>query len=72
MVADDRWGGRSTLNTRREILPRLRDLGRDSAERWVGENLAAVGSHPTVDLANFARPSVELHAEDGGMSPQPG
>jgi len=54
----------STLDTRWGVLRQLRDLGRDSAARWLGENLAAVGVHPTVDLDKFARPTLELRADD--------
>lgn len=53
----------STLDTRWDALRRLRDLGRDSAARWLAGNLAAVGAHPSIDLAGFARPAVELRAE---------
>ena len=50
---------------------RLRDLGRASAAHRLDENLVAVGARPTLDPATFARPSVELRAEDGGTSPWP-
>jgi NTE family protein len=62
----------SALDTRWDFLRRLRDLGRDTAERWLGENLIAVGAHPTLDLAKFARPAVELRAEERRMPSPPG
>src|SRR3954463_1071039 len=54
----------SALDTRWDALRRLRDLGRGTAERWLDDNLAAVGTRPTLDLARFARPAVEIHVED--------
>ncbi len=55
----------SALDARWGHLRELRDLGRGTAERWLGENLAAVGRRPTVDLDRFAAPPVELRAEGG-------
>ena len=57
--------GGSALDTRWDALRRLRDLGHGSAERWLDDNFAAIGRHPTLDLARFARPAVEIRAEDG-------
>jgi NTE family protein len=56
--------GGSALDARWDVLRQLRDLGRDTAGRWLDDNLAAVGTRPTVDLARFARPAVEIRAED--------
>jgi NTE family protein len=61
--------GGSALDARWGFLRKLRDLGRDSAERWLGENLAAVGVRPTLDLARFAGPVVELRAEEERLPP---
>ena len=55
----------SALDTRWNVLRRLRDLGRGTAERWLEDNVATVGTHPTFDLAKFARPAVEIRSEDG-------
>ncbi|HYZ32695.1 MAG TPA: patatin-like phospholipase family protein [Crenalkalicoccus sp.] len=52
--------GGSALDARWDVLRQLRDLGRDAAERWLDENLTAVGSRPTLDLTEFAGPSVEI------------
>src|SRR3954454_25103985 len=57
--------GGSALDARWDALRRLRDLGRGSAEGWLADNLAAVGTRPTLDLARFARPAVEIQVEDG-------
>jgi hypothetical protein len=57
--------GGSAMDARWDSLRQLRDLGRDAAERWLDENLAAVGACPTLDLAPFAEPLVELGAENG-------
>jgi NTE family protein len=54
----------SALDTRWDFLRRLRDLGHGTAERWLDDNLAAVGARPTFDLARFARPAVEIRADD--------
>jgi NTE family protein len=59
----------SALDARWGFLRKLRDLGRDSAERWLGENLAAVGVRPTLDLARFAAPAVELREEESSSLP---
>jgi NTE family protein len=56
----------SALDARWDALRRLRDLGRGTAERWLDENITAVGVRPTLDLARFARPAVQIHVEDGG------
>jgi NTE family protein len=53
----------SALDTRWDALRRLRDLGRGTAERWLDNNLAAVGTRRTLDLARFARPTVEIQVE---------
>jgi len=55
--------GGSALDARWGFVQRLRDLGRDAAERWLGENFGAIGVRPTLDLAAFAGPAVELGAE---------
>jgi NTE family protein len=60
----------SAQDTRWNVLQELRDLGRDSAARWLGEHLTAVGAHATFDVTTFARPPVELRAMNGGL-PQP-
>ena len=52
--------GGSATDARWDSLQRLRDLGRDAAERWLDENLTAVGTRPTLDLAEFAGPAVEI------------
>ena len=57
--------GGSALDACWDALQRLRDLGRGTAERWLEENLAAVGARPTLDLALFARPAIEIRAEGG-------
>ena len=57
--------GGSALDARWDALRRLRDLGRGSAEGWLEENLEAVGTRPSFDLARFARPAVEIHGEGG-------
>jgi hypothetical protein len=54
----------SALDTRWDALRRLRGLGRGTAERWLDDNLAAVGTRPTLDFARFARPTVEI--QEGG------
>jgi hypothetical protein len=55
----------SALDVRWDFLRRLRDLGHGTAGRWLDANLAAIGTRPTLDLAKFARPAVEIRAEDG-------
>jgi NTE family protein len=62
--------GGTALDVRWGHLRGLRDLGRDSAERWLCENLDAVGVRPTLDLAPFAGPAVELSAGNG-RAPSP-
>jgi NTE family protein len=54
----------SALDVHWDFLQQLRDLGRDTAERWIDDNLAAIGTRPTLDLAKFARPAVEIRTED--------
>ncbi|MDO9710767.1 patatin-like phospholipase family protein [Paracraurococcus lichenis] len=54
----------SALDTRWDFLRRLRDLGRSTAERWLDDNLDAIGTRPTLDLARFARQAVEIRTED--------
>ena len=46
------------------FLSEMRELGHATAERWIAENLPAIGRHPTVDLCEFAGPMLEgpLHA----------
>jgi NTE family protein len=61
--------GGSALDARWGFLRRLRDLGHEATERWLGEHLAAVGVRPTLDLAPFAGPAIERRAEDGRPSP---
>ncbi len=46
--------GGSTQDPTRYFLSRMRDLGHVVAERWLDENLAAVGCHSTIELARFA------------------
>lgn len=43
-------GASSKLNAEWEFLTHLRDLGRDTASKWLDMNLAAVGKHSTIDL----------------------
>jgi NTE family protein len=61
--------GGSALDARWGFLLRLRDLGRDAAERWLGENLAAIGVRPTLDLDLFASPVVALHVKEDRRQP---
>jgi NTE family protein len=44
-------GVRSKLDTSWAFLTRLRDRGREGAERWLGENFAHLGRRSTLDLA---------------------
>src|SRR3954463_16246532 len=37
----------SALDARWSLLRQLRDLGRSNAERWLSDNLAALGTRPT-------------------------
>ncbi len=55
----------SAMDARWDFLRRLRELGYGAAERWLGENLNAIGARPTLDLAPFTGPIPELRAEDG-------
>jgi NTE family protein len=41
------------------FLQRMRDLGHDAADRWLGEHLADVGVRSTVDLAALAGPALD-------------
>jgi len=43
-------GASSKMNVEWEFLTKLRDLGRDTATRWLDENFAAIGERSTVDL----------------------
>ena len=58
-----RWTKAGVWECVLSALRRLRDLGRGTAERWLDDNLAAVGTRPTLDLARFARPAVEIQVE---------
>lgn len=40
------------------FLAELRDLGRATARRWLDANLAALGRRPTLDLGQFAEPTM--------------
>src|SRR4051795_6323583 len=53
----------SAVDTRWDALRQLRDLGRGTAGRWLDDNLAAIGTRPTLDLTRFARPTVEIQVE---------
>lgn len=55
--------GGSALDARWTSLRHLHDLGYRTAERWLADNLAAVGGHATLDLARFARPAVEIRGD---------
>ena len=48
-VQDPSWG----------FLSEMRGLGHAAAGRWLEENLPAVGSHSTLDLAPFAGPTIK-------------
>jgi len=43
-------GASSKLNVEWKFLSRLRDIGRETATRWLDENFAAIGERSTVDL----------------------
>jgi NTE family protein len=58
--------GGSALDTRWAFLRRLHAIGAEAADRWLAENLAAVGQHSTLDLGQLATPLVELAAEGQG------
>ena len=45
----------SALDTRWGSFCQLHQLGRGAAERWLNENLSAVGVRPTLDLASLDR-----------------
>ncbi len=51
--------GGSTQDPSWRFLYDMRNLGQRAADRWLDENLAAIGRHSTVDLAQFAGPSAE-------------
>ena len=53
----------SALDARWGFLRRMRDIGHRAAECWLGENAAAVGTRPTLNLAAFATPLVELGSQ---------
>jgi NTE family protein len=59
----------SALDARWTCLRRLRDLGRDTTERWLGEHLDDIGHRPTLELTGLAPPTVELCPEGDRMSP---
>ena len=59
--------GGSGLDARWVFLQKMRDLGHDAADRWLGANLASVGVRSTVDLRELARPSLGLHAGEDGQ-----
>lgn len=41
------------------FLSEMRDLGHRAADRWLGENLSAIGHRSTMDLTRFAGPKAE-------------
>ena len=41
----------------------MRSLGHGAVERWLSENLASVGTRPTMDLAEFEGPRVAAPAD---------
>lgn len=41
------------------FLSSMRDLGHKTADRWLEENLSAIGTRSTLDLAQFAGPRLE-------------
>jgi NTE family protein len=43
------------------FLQQMRGLGHAAADRWLEADLAAVGTHSTVDLSGFAGPMLEPH-----------
>ena len=47
----------SSLDARWGFFRQLHELGREAAERWLDENLSAVGVRSTLDLAGFDGPS---------------
>jgi NTE family protein len=49
--------GGSTLDPTWRFLADMRELGHRAADRWLSENLAAIGHRSTMDLARFAGPS---------------
>ena len=59
----------SALDARWTCLRRLRDLGRDTTERWLGEHLDDIGHRPTLDLTGLAPPAVELYPQGHRTSP---
>lgn len=50
--------GGSGLDSSWAFLEEMRDLGHASAERWLAENYAAIGSRSTLDLGAFAGPRI--------------
>ncbi len=50
------------MNAEWRFLEHLRDVGRDTAARWIDEHYDAIGRESTVDLrAMFEGPGVEHH-----------
>lgn len=50
------------------FLRAMHGLGHEADERWLAENLPAVGLHATVDLSRFATPMLELSSRSLGTS----
>ena len=48
-------GASSKMNVEWAFLTKLRDMGRDTARRWLDENFAAIGERSTVDLREMFR-----------------
>ncbi len=46
-------GASSKMNVEWAFLSRLRDIGRDTAKRWLDNNFAAIGKRSTVDLRSM-------------------
>jgi NTE family protein len=47
------FGASSKMNNEWSFLQHLHEIGRRSADRWLAENLAAVGNRSTVDLSGL-------------------
>lgn len=61
IVAEDAFRGmqgHGALDPTWSFLRALHQLGVETAERWLADNLAAVGARGTVDLRQFAGPSL--------------
>jgi len=59
-------GASSKVNAEWKFLQHLRDVGRDTADRWIGENFDQIGVASTVDLPamfNGTGPSGESSGE---------